>query len=69
MWGTRSWNESHKNGNALCECGDVYSEHKPEDEGGWCEAMHGDKHCDCQGFRVKKEDGSSTASAEQNQEA
>jgi hypothetical protein len=59
-WGSRAWNESHKNGNAMCTCDHVYGGHMPEDEGGYCTEMiqtkKGKKHCPCMGFEVKQEE-------------
>lgn len=59
-WGSRAWNESHKDGNAMCTCDHVYGSHMPEDEGGHCTEMiqtkKGEKHCPCMGFEVKQEE-------------
>lgn len=54
-WGTRSWNESHKNGNAICECEDKAMDHVDCD--GHCTAIKANgKRCECMEFKVKKEE-------------
>jgi hypothetical protein len=54
-WGTRNWNESHKDGQAMCECKDKAADHV--DCNGYCTAIKPDgKHCECMEFRVKKEE-------------
>jgi hypothetical protein len=55
MWGSRSWNESHKNGNAVCECEDKAVDHVDCD--GYCTVIKPDgKYCECMEFRIKKEE-------------
>ena len=53
-WGTRRWNESHKNGGAPCICNHIYADHHPEH--GWCTGLQlmDTKLCECQGFQIKR---------------